>query len=165
MADAFTDEGVLPSVVNSGEHDRKLKRLQDELRRESKLVIAAYLKEKRDQEAEDLQQELDDILTAEGEGTGIEKRAAVASRRRFINVSYGAAIVHVQGKKWEQVDPKTGKRSWWLTETGRDENYIYLYCADKQQSWRIGEKRMDFVQPDKSWSWLSNGYWEKPSDR
>jgi len=164
MADAFRDEGTLPSVYNSADYDRKVKVVQEDLRREAKLAIAAYLKEKQDYEAEDLDQELKEILADEGPADS-GKRAATDNRKRFMNTSYGALIVHVRGKKWEQIHPETKKHSWWLTETGRDENYIYLHCPDKGQHWRIGEKRMDFIQPDKSWAWLSNGYWEKPDDR
>jgi hypothetical protein len=168
MSDAFTDSGELPSVINKADYERKRKRVQDDLRREAKLVIAAYLKDKRDTDAEDINQELSELLAVEKASDASDSSLPPVpedSRKRFVNLSYDNIIIHVRGKKWEQIDSKTKKHTWWLTETGRDDKYIYVHCADRKQDWRIGEKRMDLLQPNKSWVWLSNGYWDAGGDR
>ena len=89
----------------------------------------------------------------QGRPTGDEIRV------RWLNESYDTTIYHVQGTQWAELDNKTQKIKWYATETTRNEHFVEMYNATRNQTWRLFAFRMELKDGEK-WKWLSNGRWD-----
>jgi len=81
-------------------------------------------------------------------------------RTHWFNESYNTTIYHVRDKEWAEKDNKTDKLKWAVVEKHRTAEYIELHNAERNQTWRIRDNRMELKKGNK-WEWLSNGKWTK----
>ena len=77
-----------------------------------------------------------------------------------MNESYDTTIYHVRGKEWAEKDNKTDKVKWTVNENNRTPDFIEFHNAERNQTWRIGDTRME-LQKGNQWQWLSDGRWLK----
>jgi hypothetical protein len=76
-----------------------------------------------------------------------------------LNTSYDTTLRQVKGNEWEEVDNKTGRVKWKLTELRRTDDAIEMRNDARDQVYRILDKRLELKEGEK-WIWLSNGKWE-----
>lgn len=87
------------------------------------------------------------------------KPDATDTRRTWLNTSYDSTVRHVRDKTWEEVDNKTGKVKWPLTEKDRTTEYIELQLAERDHTYRLLPTKLELLK-DGKWEWLSNGKWD-----
>lgn len=80
------------------------------------------------------------------------------SRSKWVNTSYDSTLRHVREKIWEEIDNKTGKVKWQVTETNRTDDHIEFRNEKQKQDWRVSATKME-LKKDGKWEWLSNGKW------
>lgn len=160
--DAFNQRGEFPKDFNRSAYDRNRKSAQDELKKAHKALLISYLKQRKDTEAQALEFEFNE-LTAPTAKPPIPD-ASKDIPLRWLNTSYDSTLYHVRGKQWAEMANATKKVNWHLEEISRGSDYIELFLPDRQQTWRVFDRRVDF-KVNGQWQWLSNGYWIDASGR
>lgn len=78
-----------------------------------------------------------------------------------MNRSYDTTLRRLNEKEWVEIDNKTGREKWKLTELSRTDDAIELRNEARDQIYKILEKRLE-LKDGETWKWLSNGRWETP---
>lgn len=84
------------------------------------------------------------------------------SRSRWLNTTYDHTISHAEGKRWVQIDNKTGKIGRHLEETGRNVQYIEFLDAERKQTLRVSARRLE-VKEGSEWKRVAQGHWDASS--
>lgn len=170
--EAFEEDGELPSSASGQyEYRTKLRAAKRQLRQTFKEVQTAYLKAKKDADAEELEREFEELTAdfairsdgiSEDTPAGTKPEGMPATNARWLNTSYDNTLVHVRGTQWIEKDNKTGKTTWHFTEISRNRQYIELKRREVEPNrllnYRVYANRMDVKKADK-WEWVSNGHW------
>jgi hypothetical protein len=150
--DAFEDRGELPSGFDKATYNRRLQTAQDELKKAHKEYLAYLLKARRDDEAEELEKELQNLLSSSNT-TG-----APDHRTRWFSTSYKTIFYWVKDKTWAEVDEGKTEPKWYWRETRREPDYVELFLPARDETWRFSASRAD-LKRDGKWEWGANGYW------
>jgi hypothetical protein len=168
---AFEEQGEFPPSMDKAEYRKQLKSVQAELRKAYKATQIAYLKERRDDEAEELEAELKRLLDPQARRDDVPRVAATvrvaarpaakakpaADRTRWKSITYGTTLTHVKDKQWQDLEP-SGEVRLSYKELDCNDEYIELYCIEREYPIRVYAKRMDIFK-DGRWQWLGNGSW------
>ena len=98
------------------------------------------------------------VLAQESKGSDRDARS------RWLNTSYDSTIYHEQGKQWAEMDNASQKIKWSLTEMERTVEYIELFNATRNETWRLLPKKVD-LKKDGRWEWIATGHWDDSSGK
>jgi hypothetical protein len=96
--------------------------------------------------------------TAKPEPNAVAAPAATAAKGEWLNESYKTTLRHVKDEEWAEFDNATGRVHLRYVEKARTDEYLEVFCPERNQELRFYAKRAELKKNGK-WEWVAKGHW------
>lgn len=151
----FEELGVLPTSVKTAAYEKSMNNAKSTLRAVAKRVKTSLVKQKLDEDAKALEEELAKLTGTEGQQKdGRENATLAGDDRTFWKTKHdkeGDQLLMVKPGEWIQTAPRAGP--WYFKELARTPEYIELHDEDRKIGIRLKAASADvhyYFKPGKT---------------